>query len=153
MWYILGFILLGYYFFADAGIRGAGIILKNNKDQFLLIQDTKTEKWGFPKGEYDSQDFTYYITAIREMKEETTLELNKDYSLVPGSCRFGNHYYFFGTLLDTNAVPTINTVLEDELSDIQWFSEKNVPSKKTKGLKEWIDYGKPISCNHRDDEL
>lgn len=153
MWFILGFFLLGIYVFSDSTIRGAGVILKNDDNQILLIQDTITKKYGFPKGQYESDDYTYYQNAVREMKEETTLELDKDYSLTPGSCRFGNHYYFFGTLLHNNTIPQINTVLENEHSDIQWFSLDTLPEKKTKGLKEWIEAGYPESCHHSDDEL
>lgn len=153
MWYILGIFLLGFYVLSDVGIRGAGVILKNKENQVLLIQDAVTEKWGFPKGQYEPNDFTYYQTAIREMKEETTLESEEDYTLTPGSCRFGNHYYFFGILLHNNTVPTINTVLENELSDIQWFVEEDIPMKKTKGLKEWVESGMRASCYHSDDEL
>ncbi len=151
MWFLLGF-LLGWWMFADSGIQGGGVILKNSKDEFLLVQNARSGRWGFPKGTYESEDLAYYFTAIREMEEETTFQLNKDYVLVPGSCRYGNRMYFYGNLVeDRERIPKINTVFANEHRDIGWFHRNELPQYKNKDLTDWVSDGMPSICYLHDD--
>ena len=76
--------------------KGAGMILFDKDNlSILLVRDTKSKKFGFPKGHYEKYDKTPFETAIRELNEETGLtrediELIYDYPIM---CK--NKYYFW----------------------------------------------------------
>jgi 8-oxo-dGTP pyrophosphatase MutT (NUDIX family) len=151
MWFLLGF-LLGWYMFTDSGIQGGGIILKNSKEELLLVQNARTGLWGFPKGTYESEDMAYYFTAIREMEEETTFRLHQDYTLEPGSCRYGKRMYFYGSLNEgTQNIPRINTVFANEHRAIGWFHRNNLPPNKNRDMIDWVSDGMPDRCYIHDD--
>jgi 8-oxo-dGTP pyrophosphatase MutT (NUDIX family) len=61
----------------------AGLILTNSKNEYLLVKDTRSKKWSFPKG--GKEDFEVYLnqTAEREMLEETGFLLGRDYTYNP----------------------------------------------------------------------
>lgn len=151
MWFVLGF-LLGCWIFADSGIRGGGVILSNSNDEILLVQNAKSGYWSFPKGKYENEDMAYYFTAIREMYEETSFQLNKDYRLVPGSCRYGDRMYFYGDLIeDQKRVPQINTVIPNEHKAVGWFHRTNFPEPRNKDIVDWISEGMPSVCPLHED--
>ncbi len=151
MWFLFGF-LLGWWMFADSGIQGGGVILKNSKEELLLVQNARSGLWGFPKGTYEPEDMAYYFTAVREMEEETTFRVNTDYTLLPGACRYGKRMYYYGHLIeDQERIPKINTVFPNEHKDIGWFRRENLPQKKNKDLVDWVSDGMPSMCYLHDD--
>jgi hypothetical protein len=120
--------------------KGAGIILLNSKCSILLVRDTKSKKFGFPKGHYEKYDKTPYDTALRELNEETGLVENdfKLFSEYPILSK--NKYYFWFGLLNenvqniercyiTNDEPTISLVKYYNICKIKEL-DKNISLKK-----------------------
>jgi 8-oxo-dGTP pyrophosphatase MutT (NUDIX family) len=53
---------------------GAGLILlSSDLTSVLLVRDTRSGKWGFPKGHREKDDSSDLATAVRECYEETGL--------------------------------------------------------------------------------
>ena len=106
-----------------------GMIVFNKYKQFLLVKDSKTGKWSFPKGVVDECDKdNTFNTAVRECKEETSLELNKDYTMksyTPMVFYETNYYYIAQLMRDIN-VKELKT--DEEVSDVAWFDAKKVRS-------------------------
>jgi 8-oxo-dGTP pyrophosphatase MutT (NUDIX family) len=86
----------------DFSIRG-GIILTNSKNEYLVVKDSRSKMFGFPKGGKEEVDTTLFDTAVREMKEETSFEIEKDYivdsnyhvSSFTKTKSYSSLYYFF----------------------------------------------------------
>ena len=105
----------------DTRKRGGIILLHEN--QVLLVKDTATSKWSFPKGAMENYDHDNPLnTAIRECREETGLEFEVDYTLTNycPAIFFGNQYYYFARL--RKAPDTLTLKAEGETSTIKWVS-------------------------------
>lgn len=149
-------LFFGWMLFAEPTIKGGGVILMNSKDEVLLVQNFRTGIWGFPKGHYEKEDGYYYQTAIREMEEETTFQVDKDYILIPGSCRYGKRMYYFGKLIEDDnkeRIPKINMKFPLEHLAINWFSKNTLPEKMNYDMISWIMDGKPNSCDNAGDKF
>jgi 8-oxo-dGTP pyrophosphatase MutT (NUDIX family) len=109
----------------DTRKRGGIILLHENK--VLLVKDTTTSKWSFPKGAMEDYDHDNPLnTAIRECREETGLEFEVDYTLTNycPAVFFENQYYYFARLLrNTN---TLSLKAEGETSTVQWVSLRSI---------------------------
>ena len=99
---------------------GAGIILYNDKGELLGVQDSKTAKWSFPKGDCERTDVHLIDTAIRETLEETGLEHGVDYLIdkhmyIP----LGNRhvYYIAARLSDKEPI-----AMPGHSTDVRWIS-------------------------------
>lgn len=62
----------------DISIR-AGLILTNERNEYLVVKDYRSKKWGFPKGGKEYCDMYLTQTAERELFEETGFIPGKDY--------------------------------------------------------------------------
>lgn len=98
---------------------GAIIILDN---KVLMVQQQKGF-WGFPKGHVEDGE-TEVETAIREVKEETNVDIVVDESL-----RFVNHYITDKNVDKTvifflaHPIDNLNVVAqESEIKDIEWVN-------------------------------
>ncbi len=117
---------------------GGGVILFNSYNQVLLVQDTFTKKWSFPKGRVEKEDCDFpIVTAIRETKEETGLQYMTDYiinSFEPVMIHY-NTYLFRGDLL-VNA----NDVYTDGINETtaQWCSKEYIKSNIWKYTNNYI---------------
>lgn len=98
------------------------IIVKNNK--VLLIKQV-TGNWGFPKGHVE-KDETEYETALREVKEETNLDVkiinNKRYTMNYLTERGS---YKQVVLFVANEIGGNIKRQEEEIDDIKWLSYKD----------------------------
>lgn len=94
------------------------VVIKDNK--VLLVQQ-KLGNWGFPKGHVENNE-TEIQTAIREVKEETNLDV-----IIQKEKRYETKYhindetlktviFFLATCDNTNVKPQ-----EAEISDIEWL--------------------------------
>lgn len=63
-----------------------GIVLFNENDEILVAHPTgaKWDFWSIPKGLYDVSDGKYENCVKRELKEETGIELDDDFTLFEG---------------------------------------------------------------------
>ncbi len=75
---------------------GAGFLLFSTDLRILLVQDAKTQKWGFPKGHREESDESDIHTAKRELLEETGIP-ETAYSIVQAPFRItrGSSSYLF----------------------------------------------------------
>ena len=147
MWILVGMVL-GYILVRDSGIRGGGVIVTNSKDEILFVQNTTSGQWEFPKGAYEPEDIAYYFTAIRVLKEETTLQPQNNYEIQPGGCRYGDTMYFYGTLTE---VPAMKLPLENEYRGSGWFHRIALPDLLHTDTLDWISEGMPSSCYLREE--
>lgn len=100
---------------------GAGLILLTPDFRVLLVQDAKTQKWGFPKGhreEYDTDDLQ---TAIREVLEETGIPSSSYIIQEPGFriTKGSSSYIFRYAIVHSPNSGEIQNV--NEISCMQWI--------------------------------
>lgn len=109
---------------------GAVIFRKHqDKYQYVLIQQKFTLEFGFPKGHIETNE-TEVMTAIREVKEETGLEVEifddarevAQYSPRPGVLK--NVVYFLAS-----AKTEFLKKQATEINDVFWVDEKKVIAK------------------------
>jgi len=81
----------------------AGLILTNDKNEYLVVKDSRSHKWSFPKGGKEDVDTYLCETAQREMFEETGFIVERDYTYdsinhlccVSQTKEYISIYYFF----------------------------------------------------------
>lgn len=99
---------------------GAGLILLTPDFRVLLVQDAKTQKWGFPKGHRETFDENDVQTAIREVQEETGI-LPFSYTLQEPGFRItkgSSSYIFRYAILHSQSMGAIQNA--KEISRMQW---------------------------------
>jgi 8-oxo-dGTP pyrophosphatase MutT (NUDIX family) len=124
----------------------AGVVLRNEKGQYLLVQEAKERVyglWNWPAGKADPGE-TLQETAIREAKEETNLDVR----LTDQEPFYEGRYKMPGNPPVTHATHLFRAEVlggrlahqEGELLDTQWFSPAEIKrfaaAGKTRG--EWI---------------
>ena len=112
------------------------ILLNPNEDAILVLRRANYVKpfkgmWGFPGGHIDSKDKDAKATAIRELKEETGIELTfneehkcKKFDTITNNDGSISEYYM--TTLET--IPEIK--LSREHAGYEWFNEKSTKNHK-----------------------
>lgn len=102
----------------------AGIVLKNNRDKYLLVLGRKANKWSFPKGHIENGE-SWKECAQRETYEETGLRV-----IIPQQARhcFTKKSVYF--LLNLDSVISkkllLNTQDPNEIENIQWFDKQTL---------------------------
>jgi len=100
---------------------GAAVIIVNNKGQILLQNRTDRNKWGLPGGCQELGE-TFETTAIREVKEETNLDITPEnlqlIAIVSGQSRRSE--YPNGDVVINN---TALYVCKKYSGELQWNSE------------------------------
>ena len=121
-------------------IKRCGIIvmIKNgpseveNKFKYLLVLGRQSKKWGFPKGHMEENE-SEERTALRELKEETGIELETSDISSHRRLRFKNNIYFlFPTSLEYIHQRIRSTMDMREIECMQWFSESQMISMDLK---------------------
>jgi 8-oxo-dGTP pyrophosphatase MutT (NUDIX family) len=54
-----------------------GIAIINKKENKILLVKEKTGKWGLPKGRLEQKDPNIFACAVRELKEETGIDISR----------------------------------------------------------------------------
>lgn len=125
---------------------GAGLVLLSpDRQSVLLVHDTRSGKWGFPKGHKEPCDATDIDTAIRECKEETGLTA-ADYSIhnEPFKISKGSQSYIFRyAFLKEGREGYVAPVNPREISALQWVPVQRLMGAQTivdgnKYLRTWI---------------
>lgn len=103
---------------------GSAIIIRNEAGQILLQERTDRDKWGLPGGCQDlAEDLK--VTALREAKEETGLEINPDdlelIDILSGEER--ENSYPNGDIVFNNTVLYAVTISIDDVSTLKGDSE------------------------------
>ena len=124
---ICDIIILIYHYERITGMNhekscGAIVYRKHyGNTEILLIKHIKSGYWSFPKGHMEDGE-TEIETAVREIKEETNIDISIDDSSFRETVVFNPRrdtrkevVYFVARALSNDCVPQ-----EDEISDIRW---------------------------------
>lgn len=127
------------------GISIAGVLLKNIKGQYLLVQERKTSVyglWNWPAGHVDAGE-TLQEAAVREAQEETGLKVklvnSKPLYVGPGDRNTEHVVHLF----EGEVIGGKLKVQTDELLNAKWFSVDKIKElakqKQTRGA--WVLIG------------
>uniref|UniRef100_A0A6C0CZY0 Nudix hydrolase domain-containing protein n=1 Tax=viral metagenome TaxID=1070528 RepID=A0A6C0CZY0_9ZZZZ len=129
-----------------ANIKRCGIIMTVNNEKnihnYLLVLGRQSNKWGFPKGHME-QNETEEQTALRELREETGIELSRHDISTENRIRFKNNIYFlFHTTLPYIHERMRSNIDMREIECMKWFSEEDLldmePKECNFGLSMFI---------------
>ena len=129
-----------------ANVKRCGIIMtvnnENNIHNYLLVLGRQSNKWGFPKGHMEHNE-TEEQTALRELREETGIELSRDEISSENRIRFKNNIYFlFHTTLPYIHERMRSNIDMREIECMKWFSEEDLldmePKECNFGLSMFI---------------
>jgi 8-oxo-dGTP pyrophosphatase MutT (NUDIX family) len=134
-------------------VYGAGVIVVDKQQRILTVRPHRTPRLGLPKGHREIGELPVQ-TALRELYEETGLQLQPDQLLAGFEWRFvsfGNLYCFFAAIVDSlpDQVP-LAPVDVGEIAACQWCDIQNflrlshrdgnhVVRELIKGLNWWLD--------------
>jgi ADP-ribose pyrophosphatase YjhB (NUDIX family) len=99
----------------------AGIVLKNQKNELLIVKGRKNCKWGLPKGHVNKNE-SLEDCAKREFNEETGETITHD----KFEFEYNNYdckYYVYSTTRDTFNIKINDT---NEIDDVMWINEKQI---------------------------
>jgi len=125
---------------------GAGLILlSSDLTSTLLVHDTRSAKWGFPKGHREPEDANDLQTAVREMWEETGLTAT-DYKVCEESFKIskgGGSYIFRYAIANEQARSKSKPGPAHEISALEWVPLQTLFEAQTvldgnKYLRTWI---------------
>ena len=123
-------------------ICACGCLIFNEKGQILLQRRSDDNRWGNPGGSMDLGE-TIYETTIREIKEETNLEIKKtDLTLFNIYSGEDQHHiypnqdevYFINIIFETSAYSG-KIKNSSESYELKFFDINNLPSNITKTFK------------------
>lgn len=127
---------------------GAGfILLSSDLTQLLLVHDTRSGKWGFPKGHRESYDVSDLATAVRECREETGLLHTIDYAVHDDPFKIskgGSSYLFRYAVLNGAATKDrLRAGPAHEIAGLEWISIATLLEAQNvldgnKYLRAWI---------------
>jgi 8-oxo-dGTP pyrophosphatase MutT (NUDIX family) len=118
-------------------IPTAGGIIYNDQGQVLLVKVYNSELYGFPKGKMDENDSDISETAIREIREETGIDVGKLISNQSDYIKINRTTLY---LIKNCPVKTFRGYNEYEIIDIGWHSIQDIiifPEKYTKQVKTY----------------
>lgn len=126
---------------------GSGfILLSHDLMSTLLVHDTRSGKWGFPKGHKEPKDSSDIETATRECFEETGLK-SDDYSIKQEAFKVskGSQSYVFryAVLKEEKRYSILKPGPSYEIAAIQWVPIKQLLDASNvldgnKYLRTWI---------------
>ena len=101
--------------------RTCGCIIINKKtNKILLVKDSTTKHWGFPKGGEEEKDKGSEVAcAKRETFEETGIDVNINQNTKKEIISNITYYYIE---LESNPISYDNVINKNEISDMKWFS-------------------------------
>ena len=115
--------------------RSCGAVVyrrSHGNTEILLIKHLRSGCWSFPKGHIEEGE-TETQTAVREIKEETNIDISIDDPSFRETVVFSPRrdtrkevVYFIGRALTMDAVPQ-----EDVISDLRWVEIGAAPAKLT----------------------
>lgn len=100
-------------------------ILNPSKTAILMVRQMCNDLWSLPKGGVESHDSSTLNTAIREVKEETGLEMSSDYTTpdesAPSVFKFdnGNSYHIFRTVATSDELRAPPS--PEEIKEVAWI--------------------------------
>lgn len=126
---------------ATRGPRGSGFIFTTPDSNILLVQDSRSQKWGFCKGHVERSDANTLATAIREANEELGL-LVTDYQIASDSFLIADYEFRYAVLLKD---PEQFTLQEAEIATTTTISPQDLlvsfreePDKYNRFIRAWV---------------
>lgn len=110
----------GFIYTQYKGIRKKAGVLIYNGDKVLLVQ-SRGNFWGFPKGTMENGE-KVKDCALRELKEETGIELNKE-DLEECVCIHNKALYYIYELKEEIGSVQIN-IPDNDVNGITWIKLK-----------------------------
>jgi 8-oxo-dGTP pyrophosphatase MutT (NUDIX family) len=113
--------------------RSGGLIYDKDTMKVLLVHQKESGLWGIPKGCIEKGEKPYE-GAIREIREETSLDLKKDNLRIKDRQKiYGNFFFVF-------CVPCKKTIICDtrEISEARWVSIYKVKDYKINGYSRTV---------------
>ena len=98
--------------------KGGCFIVDRAKNKILLVQ-SNAKLWGPPKGGVN-KDETIKKTAIREVKEETGLDVDEG-ELTQEIVIHSENMYYVVDRVETDIYPQVNNTLNDDANGIGFF--------------------------------
>lgn len=123
---------------------GVGLFVFNNNDEVLMQLRTDYNMWGFPGGAMELGE-SFEETAIRELKEETNLDIDdmKLLKVLSGKDTY-REYPNGDKLYDITGIFVIKKyhgdlkVNDDESKKLGWFKINNLPDNMTEHTRNYI---------------
>lgn len=114
-------------------VYGCIIISQNNT--ILLVKNRQGEKWSFPKGHKEYFDKTPLDCALRELREETGIILDKNYMTTK---KYMNvEYFIYSVPYEYRLFPQDTK----EISEAKWFTFEELKSiEKNIGVSLFYQY-------------
>jgi hypothetical protein len=114
--------------------KKAGAIIHYDLD-LLLVKTIGSNKFSFPKGKQDINDINLYVTAIREVKEETGIDIS---NMIVSDMyeEYGNTRYYI-IILDNKIYGKPNF---KEIEQVKYFNENYILNNKDKFTSDVIKY-------------
>lgn len=128
--------------FAGAGL----IVLSADMSSILLVHDTRSGKWGFPKGHREAVDSNDMATAVRECFEETGLTPD-DYTIYGDNFKInkgGQSYLFrYAILKNESRKDRLRAGPAYEIAALDWVPlnrlfEAQIILDGNKYLRTWV---------------
>jgi 8-oxo-dGTP pyrophosphatase MutT (NUDIX family)/phosphohistidine phosphatase SixA len=117
----------------DVVAGGAVVVRKSNGGEVLLVHRPKYDDWAWPKGKRDPGEHVT-TTAVREVLEETGVEIRLDRPLPPqvyvvSGGRVKTVHYWIGRVLGDDDVAGYE--VNDEIDEVAWFGFDKARSRLT----------------------
>lgn len=119
-----------------ADYNGVGIVIFHpDREHVLMICDSRSKKWSFPKGQVEECDVCTVATGIREVKEETGFVYLHDYTIdLYSSEKYGNYMLYEGQSLRDTLV--YENRPDEYVEKVSWIPIEGV-SKLDKNYPSW----------------
>lgn len=116
---------------------GAGLVIYHPSAwAVLLVRDTRTDLWSFPKGRAEAWDRDLIDTAVRETYEETGMVLDINYRLLSRDLEaYGNTYLTYAEAT-TADLPFI-CCAEQHVAEVAWVPVHDIPLQANFALRAW----------------
>lgn len=100
--------------------KKAGVCIFNSVRGSILIVQSRGVLWGFPKGTVEANE-TYIECAIRELAEETEIQLNPIELKNGISIKNRSMYYVYDTLHEKGTIPKNAGTRENDVTGLSWI--------------------------------
>jgi 8-oxo-dGTP pyrophosphatase MutT (NUDIX family) len=124
-------------------LPGSVVIIVNDKEE-ILLQHRRDGGWGLPGGLMELGE-SFEETAIREVKEETGLDIDglKQLHVYSGADHYlqvpnGDEMYCVTALYTASVVKGELSIDEDESYEFRYFPSNTLPEGLLKGAKTYI---------------
>lgn len=108
-----------YNDYAKYKARKAGAFVYDPSTQRILLVQSRGDKWGAPKGSMESTDASIEDCAIREVREETGIELQRDH--LQTWYNTSKTIYYYIELPQQSVTMETDGVVDNDATGITWI--------------------------------